>query len=231
MNRLEQIQAVLEENNQPKFRLEQIKTAIFSDSISRYSQISNLSKPLKEQIISVLGDEILTLTKVHEAKGEQATKFFLLPAIIIRLSPSDSSTKPTPLFVFPPNPVAPWAASSALPAPSVSKRTSLPMKFSIKSSTSPKTIQANRLSAVPIPKSACPLIRSSLWVWANPWPTGQYLCRYRPHDGQRSSWHLPVTYPSLLLVSFRASKNSPATIPISTSPSRSITPSTTKDSN
>ena len=74
MNRLEQIQAVLEENNQPKFRLEQIKTAIFSDSISRYSQISNLSKPLKEQIISVLGDEILTLTKVHEAKGEQAHK-------------------------------------------------------------------------------------------------------------------------------------------------------------
>ncbi|MEK7064001.1 MAG: radical SAM protein [Patescibacteria group bacterium] len=74
MNRLEQIQAVLEENNQPKFRLEQIKTAIFSDSISRYSQISNLSKSLKEQIISVLGDEILTLTKVHEAKGEQAHK-------------------------------------------------------------------------------------------------------------------------------------------------------------
>ena len=74
MTRLEQIQAILEKNNQPKFRLEQIKTAIYRQPFTRYSQISNLSKSLKEQIISVLGDQILTLTKVHEAKGEQAHK-------------------------------------------------------------------------------------------------------------------------------------------------------------
>ena len=74
MTRLEQIQAILEKNNQPKFRLEQIKTAIYHQPFTRYSQISNIPKELKEQIISVLGDQILTLTKVHEAKGEQARK-------------------------------------------------------------------------------------------------------------------------------------------------------------
>ena len=74
MTRLEHIQAILEKNNQPKFRLEQIKTAIYHQPFTRYSQISNIPKELKEQIISVLGDQILTLTKVHEVKGDQAHK-------------------------------------------------------------------------------------------------------------------------------------------------------------
>ncbi|MFZ2202460.1 MAG: radical SAM protein, partial [Microgenomates group bacterium] len=74
MTRLEHIQAILEKNNQPKFRFAQIKTAIFSDGISRYSQISNIPGSLKEQIISLLGDDILSLTKVHESKGVQAHK-------------------------------------------------------------------------------------------------------------------------------------------------------------
>ena len=74
MTRLKLIQAVLDKNNQPKFRFAQIKTAIFSDNISRYSQISNIPSKLKEQIISVLGDEILSLTKIQESKGVQAHK-------------------------------------------------------------------------------------------------------------------------------------------------------------
>ena len=65
MTRLEHIQAILEKNNQPKFRLEQIKTAIYRQSFTRYSQISNIPKEIKEQIISVLGDQILTQNKVH----------------------------------------------------------------------------------------------------------------------------------------------------------------------
>lgn len=74
MTRLEQIQAILEKNNQPKFRLEQLKTAIYQKPFTRYSQISNIPSNLKEQIISALGDEILSLTKVHESKGVQTHK-------------------------------------------------------------------------------------------------------------------------------------------------------------
>lgn len=80
MSRLNQIQIVLENNHQPKFRLEQIKSAIYSDNISRYSDISNLPKTIKEQLINELGNDILTLTKVHEVKGDQAVKILFTTA-------------------------------------------------------------------------------------------------------------------------------------------------------
>ncbi len=73
-SRLETIKTLLETGNYPKFRFEQIKEAIFSAKISRYSQISNLPKDLKEQIINTLGDDILTLKFVHETRGQQAHK-------------------------------------------------------------------------------------------------------------------------------------------------------------
>lgn len=74
MIRLNQIKIILAENHQPKFRFEQIKTAIFSANISRYSQISNIPNNLKDQIISVLDDDILSLKPVNEIKGQQAHK-------------------------------------------------------------------------------------------------------------------------------------------------------------
>lgn len=74
MTRLEHIQAILEKNNQPKFRFAQIKAAIYHKPFTRYSQISNIGNELKEQIISVLGDNILSLTKVDESKGLEAHK-------------------------------------------------------------------------------------------------------------------------------------------------------------
>ena len=74
MTRLETIKTLLEANSSASWRIEQIKEAIFSDKINRYSQISNLPKSLKEQIINTLGDDILTLKKVHEVKGDQAHK-------------------------------------------------------------------------------------------------------------------------------------------------------------
>jgi len=74
MTRLETIKNILEANSSASWRIEQIKEAIFSDKINRYSQISNLPKSLKEQIINTLGDDILTLKKVHEVKGDQAHK-------------------------------------------------------------------------------------------------------------------------------------------------------------
>ncbi len=74
VSRLETIKNILEANSSASWRIEQIKEAIFSAKISRYSQISNLPKDLKEQIINTLGDDILTLKKVNEIKGQQAHK-------------------------------------------------------------------------------------------------------------------------------------------------------------
>ena len=74
ISRLETIKTLLEANSSASWRIEQIKEAIFSAKISRYSQISNLPKSLKEQIINTLGDDIFTLKKVHEVKGDQAHK-------------------------------------------------------------------------------------------------------------------------------------------------------------
>ncbi len=73
-SRIETIATILANSNFPKFRFEQIKDAIFGTQITRYSDISNLPKDLKEQLIKRLGDDILTLRKVHEDKGAQAHK-------------------------------------------------------------------------------------------------------------------------------------------------------------
>ena len=74
MTRLDQIKNILEANSSASWRIKQIKTAIYSGSISRYSQISNINTQLKDQIISVLGDCILSLKPVNEIKGQQAHK-------------------------------------------------------------------------------------------------------------------------------------------------------------
>src|SRR3989338_2980086 len=75
--RLDRIKQLLKKGNFPKFRFEQIRNAIYSDKISRFSQISNLPKSLKEQLAKELGDEILTVKKVHEKIGKQAHKVLL----------------------------------------------------------------------------------------------------------------------------------------------------------
>src|SRR3989344_9318020 len=75
--RLDRIKQLLKKGNFPKFRFEQIRNAIYSDKISRFSQISNLPKSLKEQLAKELGDEILTVKKVHEMIGKQAHKVLL----------------------------------------------------------------------------------------------------------------------------------------------------------
>lgn len=73
-NRLDQIKNLLEKNGVPKFRFEQIKDAIYSPQFSRYSEITNISRDLREQLTKELGDDILSLTKVHEHVGKQARK-------------------------------------------------------------------------------------------------------------------------------------------------------------
>lgn len=73
-SRLSIIKNILEKGGYPIFRFEQIRTAIYSDQFGRYSDISTLPKNLKEQLINELGEEILSLKKVYDIKGEQAHK-------------------------------------------------------------------------------------------------------------------------------------------------------------
>lgn len=45
---LNKLEKILRENNQPKFRLEQIRKAVFEDGISSFSEISTIPKDLRE---------------------------------------------------------------------------------------------------------------------------------------------------------------------------------------
>jgi 23S rRNA (adenine-C8)-methyltransferase len=54
--------------------LKQIQEGIFQKNYTLYSQIPNIGKKLKDEIISVLGDEILTIKKLNEVQGDNAHK-------------------------------------------------------------------------------------------------------------------------------------------------------------
>jgi adenine C2-methylase RlmN of 23S rRNA A2503 and tRNA A37 len=62
---LEKLKKILQNNNQPKFRLEQIKKAIYQDGISAFSEISVLPKDLRDilekeiKILSFEAEEVL----------------------------------------------------------------------------------------------------------------------------------------------------------------------------
>ena len=71
------LEKILEDNNQPKFRLEQIKKAVYRDGVSAFSEISVLPKDLRDilekemQILSVSLEEIL------ESKDRKSIKALL----------------------------------------------------------------------------------------------------------------------------------------------------------
>jgi len=60
------LEKILAENNQPKFRLEQIKKAVFQEGISSFSEISTLSKELRNllerelKILSFIPEKVLS---------------------------------------------------------------------------------------------------------------------------------------------------------------------------
>ena len=70
----EKLEKTLSENNQPKFRLEQIKKAIYQDGVSAFSDISNLPKDLRE----ILNQEIKILPfgveKVLDSKDKNPAR-------------------------------------------------------------------------------------------------------------------------------------------------------------
>jgi len=90
LSRADQIQSILVELKQPKFRLQQILTAIYQDNILDYSQMFNLPLRLRNRLKKQLG-EVLTLKVLKTSDGTMAKKI--------------------PLSVFLPSPAATWAAS------------------------------------------------------------------------------------------------------------------------
>ncbi len=72
-DRLKTLSSLLQEEK--AFRKEQVCLAIFRTPVKRYSEITTLSKKLRDSIIDALGDEILSLhvSKTHNV--EQACKY------------------------------------------------------------------------------------------------------------------------------------------------------------
>jgi 23S rRNA (adenine2503-C2)-methyltransferase len=77
---LEKLEKFLEENGQPKFRLEQIRKAIFEDGVSTLSEISTLSRDLREKLEKEIKVLSFDVEKVLVSKDKQSVKaLFKIP--------------------------------------------------------------------------------------------------------------------------------------------------------
>lgn len=74
---IKKLEQFLKDNNQPKFRMGQIKKAVFQDGVSSFSEITTLSKDFRESLgreMSVLSFDV---EKVLVAKNKQSMKALL----------------------------------------------------------------------------------------------------------------------------------------------------------
>lgn len=74
---IRKLEQFLIENNLPKFRLGQIQKAIFQDGVNSFSEITTLSKDLREKIEQELKLLSFKVEKVLEAKDGQSIKALL----------------------------------------------------------------------------------------------------------------------------------------------------------
>lgn len=75
-SRIDAIKQVLLANGEPNYRFGQVCSFIFKEPVKKYSEIFNISKKLRDDLITALGtDEILSLKKLHEVSGDQVKKF------------------------------------------------------------------------------------------------------------------------------------------------------------
>lgn len=74
---LEKLALILEQKNQPKFRLEQIKKAIFEEGVSSFSEISTLSKDLREALEKEMKILSFEVQKVLVSKDRKSMKALL----------------------------------------------------------------------------------------------------------------------------------------------------------
>ncbi|MDZ4385187.1 MAG: radical SAM protein, partial [Candidatus Moranbacteria bacterium] len=74
---LQKLEAVLQSQNQPKFRTEQLKKAIYQDGISSFTEISNIPKDLREILVKEMGLLSFEVQKVLVTKDGQSMKALL----------------------------------------------------------------------------------------------------------------------------------------------------------
>jgi 23S rRNA (adenine(2503)-C(2))-methyltransferase len=72
---IEKLEAFLQKHNQPKFRLQQIQKAVFQESASSFSEISTLSKDLRENLeqeMKILSFEVEKILTSKDGKSMKA---------------------------------------------------------------------------------------------------------------------------------------------------------------
>lgn len=74
---LQNLEQFLKDNNQPNFRLKQIKKAIFQDGVSAWSEITTLSKELREILEKEMQILSFDVEKVLISKDNQSVKALL----------------------------------------------------------------------------------------------------------------------------------------------------------
>jgi len=74
---IEKLEEILKKYNQPKFRLEQVKKAIFQEGVANFSEISTLSKDLRETLGKEMSVLYFEAQKVLVAKDGQSRKALL----------------------------------------------------------------------------------------------------------------------------------------------------------
>ena len=74
---IEKLKKILIENNQPNYRGSQIQKAIYQDGISTFSEISNISKELRELLEKELGILAFSIEKVLVSNDKQSNKALL----------------------------------------------------------------------------------------------------------------------------------------------------------
>lgn len=74
---VQKLEEILKEYNQPKFRLEQIKKAVYQDGVSSFAEISTLSKELRETLDQEISILSFSVEKVLQSQDGQSVKALL----------------------------------------------------------------------------------------------------------------------------------------------------------
>ena len=75
--KLEELEAFLQKHHQPKFRLQQLKKALFQEGVSSFAEISTLSKDLRELLEKEVSILSFAVEKVLVSKDKQSLKALL----------------------------------------------------------------------------------------------------------------------------------------------------------
>ncbi|WP_127592886.1 Cfr family 23S rRNA (adenine(2503)-C(8))-methyltransferase [Paenibacillus lautus] len=80
LSKYEKIRKILSALKQPNYRYSQITEAIFKNKIGNFEAMNNLPKPLRNELIKELGNEMLSITPKMEQKSNQVSKIlFVIP--------------------------------------------------------------------------------------------------------------------------------------------------------